>query len=134
MNQDVLRNNVKQPDVPIQQSGEIHVLKPAAPSADEIRTFQPERTAKPRTMFSRTPRDPMNGVTELLSVADVCNALGVSRAWVMEHSNGRRRPVLPSIKLGKVRRFDPVDLERFIGDCRRIGQTRVRSASVAIQA
>jgi hypothetical protein len=65
--------------------------------------------------------------TALLTVADICRKLGVSRAWVIEHSNGRRRPVLPSIKLGKVRRFDPNDVEGFIDDCRRIGQARVRS-------
>jgi hypothetical protein len=47
----------------------------------------------------------------LLTVADICRALGVSRAWVIEHSNGRRRPVLPSIKLGKVRRLNPSDLK-----------------------
>jgi hypothetical protein len=76
----------------------------------------------------------MNGLTELLTVADICKQLGVSRAWVIEHSNGRRRPVLPSIKLGKVRRFDPTDLQSFIDDCRRIGQTRVRSASGRLQA
>src|SRR6266705_2724927 len=65
--------------------------------------------------------------TALLTVADVCRRLGVSRAWVIEHSNGRRRPVLPSIKLGKVRRFDPTDLASFIDDCWRIGHTRVRN-------
>src|ERR1035441_10799314 len=47
----------------------------------------------------------MDNWAELLTVADICRTLGVSRAWVIEHSNGRRRPVLPSIKLGKVRRF-----------------------------
>ncbi len=76
----------------------------------------------------------MNGLTELLTVADICRKLGVSRAWVIEHSNGRRRPVLPSIKLGKVRRFDPTELETFINDCRRIGQTRVRNGNGRIQA
>jgi hypothetical protein len=73
----------------------------------------------------------MNNAIELLSVADICKMLGVSRAWVIEHSNGRRRPVLPSIKLGKVRRFDPVDLESFIEDCRRIGQRRVCNGGAA---
>jgi len=76
----------------------------------------------------------MNGLIELLTVADICKKLGVSRAWVIEHSNGRRRPVLPSIKLGKVRRFDPNELARFIDDCRRIGQTRVRNGGSGIQA
>jgi hypothetical protein len=76
----------------------------------------------------------MNGPTELLTVADICRKLSVSRAWVIEHSNGRRRPVLPSIKLGKVRRFDPTELEGFIDDCRRIGQTKVRNASGRMRA
>lgn len=67
------------------------------------------------------------GAAALLTVADICRKLGVSRAWVIEHSNGRQRPVLPSIKLGKVRRFDPSDVDGFIDDCRRIGQARVRS-------
>jgi len=80
-----------------------------------------------RNTLFRITGDHMNGSTELLTVADICKKLGVSRAWVIEHSNGRRRPVLPSIKLGKVRRFDPIDLVSFIDDCRRIGQTRVRN-------
>jgi hypothetical protein len=134
MNQDVVRSDLKQPNLPTQHSSEIHALRPAAASADEIRTFHPERTGKHGTMSSRTARDHTNGMTELLTVADICRMLGVSRAWVIEHSSGRRRPVLPSIKLGKVRRFDPVDLECFISDCRRLGQTRVRSGSIAIQA
>ena len=80
-----------------------------------------------RSPLFRIADNHMNGPTELLTVADICKKLGVSRAWVIEHSNGRRRPVLPSIKLGKVRRFDPIDLVSFIDDCRRIGQTRVRN-------
>lgn len=76
----------------------------------------------------------MNGLTELLTVADICKKLGVSRAWVIEHSNGRRRPVLPSIKLGKVRRFDPNELASFIDDCRRIGQTKAPNGGGGIRA
>ena len=105
MNQNVVRNGLKPQNLPTQWSNE--------------------------SMFSD---DRMNGLTELLTVADICRKLGVSRAWVIEHSNGRRRPVIPSIKLGKVRRFDPTELEGFIDDCRRIGQTRVRNGNGRIQA
>jgi predicted DNA-binding transcriptional regulator AlpA len=70
----------------------------------------------------------MSNPIRLLTVADICRRLGVSRAWVIEHSNGRRRPVLPSIKLGKVRRYDPLDVAAFIDDCRRIGQSKASSA------
>jgi hypothetical protein len=104
------------------------------PSVSENRAVHLRRTGTCRTILFRSKGACMNGPTELLTVADICKKLGVSRAWVIEHSNGRRRPVLPSIKLGKVRRFDPTELEGFIDDCRRIGQTRVRSASGRIQA
>jgi len=107
MNQDVVGNRFKHQDLPTQRIG-------------------------PCDFGILTNR--MNGLTELLTVADICRKLGVSRAWVIEHSNGRRRPVLPSIKLGKVRRFDPSELESFIDDCRRIGQTRVRNGNGRIQA
>jgi hypothetical protein len=82
---------------------------------------------------SRNKDGIMDNWAELLTVADICRTLGVSRAWVIEHSNGRRRPVLPSIKLGKVRRFDPLDLKSFIDDCRRIGQTRVQNGGAKVQ-
>ena len=75
----------------------------------------------------------MDNSAELLTVADICRKLGVSRAWVIEHSSGRRRPVLPSIKLGKVRRFDPLDLSSFIDDCRRIGQIRAEKSVKKLQ-
>jgi predicted DNA-binding transcriptional regulator AlpA len=40
--------------------------------------------------------------------------LGVSVAWVLDHSNGRRRPNLPSVKMGKAVRFRPEDIDSFI--------------------
>jgi predicted DNA-binding transcriptional regulator AlpA len=46
--------------------------------------------------------------------------LGVSVAWVLDHSNGRRAPHLPSVKLGKVVRFRREDVERFIDECGRM--------------
>ena len=42
----------------------------------------------------------------LLTVAEVANWLAVSQSWVRDHATGRRRPVLPCIKLGKSLRFD----------------------------
>lgn len=56
---------------------------------------------------------------ELLSAAEVARWLRVSRAWVFEHSNGRRRPHLPSVKLGKSVRFRPADVDAFIRECER---------------
>lgn len=56
---------------------------------------------------------------ELLSAVEVARWLRVSRAWVFEHANGRRRPYLPSVKLGKSVRFRPVDVDAFIRECER---------------
>ncbi|HYL98503.1 MAG TPA: helix-turn-helix domain-containing protein [Blastocatellia bacterium] len=61
---------------------------------------------------------------ELLGVTEVAQWLGVSRAWVYEHSNGRRRPYLPSVKLGKSVRFRPTDVEVFILECERFNPIR----------
>ena len=46
--------------------------------------------------------------------------LGVSVAWVLDHSSGRRAPHLPSVKLGKAVRFRRADVEQFIAECMRM--------------
>jgi predicted DNA-binding transcriptional regulator AlpA len=58
----------------------------------------------------------------LLGAKEVAHWLGVSRAWVFEHSNGRRRPFLPSVKLGKSVRYRPVDVDAFIIECERFSR------------
>jgi len=50
----------------------------------------------------------------LLSVEDVAALLGVSRAWVLAHAAGTRRPELPSVKLGRAVRFQVQQVEKFI--------------------
>jgi predicted DNA-binding transcriptional regulator AlpA len=59
---------------------------------------------------------------KLLGAKEVAHWLGVSRAWVFEHSNGRRRPLLPSVKLGKSVRYRPVDVDAFIVECERFSR------------
>jgi len=58
----------------------------------------------------------------LLTVSEVAEWLSVSTGWVRDHANARRRPVLPSIKLGHgrraARRFRRDDIEEFIRLCR----------------
>jgi len=44
-------------------------------------------------------------VGRLLDVGEVAAMLGMSEAWVRQHSNGMRRPAIPSVKLGKCVRF-----------------------------
>jgi hypothetical protein len=50
----------------------------------------------------------------LLGVADIADWLNVSPGWVRDHANGRRRPMLPSLKLGKALRFREDQVEAFI--------------------
>jgi excisionase family DNA binding protein len=51
---------------------------------------------------------------QLLTVKQVAELLQVKAPWVHAHSNGSREPTIPSAKLGKLRRFRRVDIERFI--------------------
>lgn len=50
----------------------------------------------------------------LLNVREVAEWLNVSEGWVRDHASGRRQPLLPSLKLGKVRRFREDEMESFI--------------------
>lgn len=71
---------------------------------------------------TRKARPPINP-DELLTAAQVAQQLGVSRAWVFAHANGRRKPALPSIKMGGAVRFHPYAIMEFIQNCdRRMSQ------------
>jgi predicted DNA-binding transcriptional regulator AlpA len=59
------------------------------------------------------------GLQRLLTAQEIAELFGVSRAWVLAHANGNRRPRLPSVKLGKVVRFESGAVERFLGECAR---------------
>ena len=50
----------------------------------------------------------------LLAVDEVAQLLGMSEAWVRQHANRSRRPNIPSVKLGKCRRFRWQDVMLFI--------------------
>jgi excisionase family DNA binding protein len=60
---------------------------------------------------------------KLLTPKQVAEWLEVSRGWVLDHASGRRRPPLPSVKLGKVVRFRAEAVEQFISGCDRISRT-----------
>jgi excisionase family DNA binding protein len=55
----------------------------------------------------------------LLTPQEVAEILAVSVAWVLDHSS-RRRPLLPSVKLGKVVRFRREEVVEFIRECARM--------------
>ncbi len=61
---------------------------------------------------------------ELLDSVEVCRLLGVSRGWLNDHATGRRRPIISSLQMGKLRRFREKDIAAFIEECRRIGQAK----------
>ena len=50
----------------------------------------------------------------LMTVEDVAHMLGMSEAWVRQHANGLRRPLIPSVKLGKCVRFRREDVLEFV--------------------
>jgi hypothetical protein len=56
-------------------------------------------------------------IQPLLTAAKLAERLGVSQAWVLAHANGSRKPLLPSIKMGKLVRFDPEAVQRFLQEC-----------------
>ena len=62
------------------------------------------------------PPDP----DRLLDVPEVARILGMSEAWVRQHSSGLRRPAIPSIKLGKCVRFRREAIQGFIKSMERI--------------
>jgi excisionase family DNA binding protein len=49
----------------------------------------------------------------LLTAEEVAKILNVSTAWVYDHAD-RKRPQIPSVRLGKAVRFRPEDVEQFI--------------------
>jgi predicted DNA-binding transcriptional regulator AlpA len=55
----------------------------------------------------------------LLNARQVAEHLNVSIAWVLAHAEGRRKPVLPSLKLGRSVRFRESDIEAFLRKCER---------------
>jgi hypothetical protein len=70
-------------------------------------------------------------IRQLVRASEVAKKLGVSISWVIQHASGKRKPYLPSVKMGPGRsplRFDPNDVEKFIDECRRIAGQRAAYA------
>ena len=60
----------------------------------------------------------MNNDLQLLDTKEVAALLKLSPLCVMEHVTGRKKPVIPSVKINRrVRRFRRIDLERFLEAC-----------------
>ena len=55
----------------------------------------------------------------LLNARQVAERLNVSIAWVLAHAEGKHKPVLPSLKLGRAVRFRSSDIDAFLDRCRR---------------
>jgi excisionase family DNA binding protein len=50
---------------------------------------------------------------KLLTAEDVSEILNVSVAWVYDHGD-RKKPTIPTVRLGKAVRFRPEDVQAFI--------------------
>jgi excisionase family DNA binding protein len=76
-------------------------------------------TASNQPGFSRSadlaadPATIRRGPQKLLPPSDVAKLLNVSVGWVRDHAT-RKQPHLPAVKLGKLLRFRPEDVEDFI--------------------
>jgi len=57
----------------------------------------------------------LNDDDVLLTPAQVADRLSVSLAWVRDHST-RRKPYLPVIRIGGLRRYPKSEFERFISE------------------
>ena len=55
---------------------------------------------------------------KLLTAEEVAEILNVSTAWVYDHAD-RKRPLIPSVRLGKAVRFQPQAVEKFIEEMTR---------------
>jgi hypothetical protein len=51
--------------------------------------------------------------SDLLTPVQVARRLQVSSAWVRDHAT-RKQPRIPVVKVGKLLRFRPEDIDRFI--------------------
>ena len=56
---------------------------------------------------------------QLRTAEEVAIQLCLSVGWVRDHASGRRRPILPSVKMGKAVRFRPSAIGRFVEECTR---------------
>jgi excisionase family DNA binding protein len=74
------------------------------------------RQHPPEPNESRTTR------SQLLTVRQVSEWLNVSPSWVRDHATNRRRPALPSLKLGKSLRFREDQVSEWI---RQLSEERV---------
>jgi hypothetical protein len=61
----------------------------------------------------------------LLGPAEVAKLLGVSVAWVRDHST-RKSPRIPTVKAGKLLRYRQRDVREFIRVCWRAGDPGVQ--------
>jgi excisionase family DNA binding protein len=71
-----------------------------------------EGTGRRRQLSERS--EPKNMRSQLLTVRQVSEWLNVSPSWVRDHATNRRRPALPSLKLGKTLRFREDQLAEWI--------------------
>ena len=116
-------------------SSEPMVPQPSRSSASDITAPAPDHaeaadrgSGAPLLRSSGAPLLRSSGAP-LLRAEDVARRLGVSKAWVMDHAAGRRRPFLPSLKLGRAVRFEPAAVDRFIEECRRVVTEKGRRAA-----
>jgi len=61
--------------------------------------------------LQRSPQPPHSD--RLLTINEVAEWFGVSKAWVYDHAT-RKRPFLPCVRFGELTRFRREEIEKFI--------------------
>jgi excisionase family DNA binding protein len=59
------------------------------------------------------PRQHTADADRLLTINEVAEWFGVSKAWVYDHAT-RKRPFLPCVRFGELTRFRREEIEKFI--------------------
>jgi predicted DNA-binding transcriptional regulator AlpA len=67
-------------------------------------------------------RTEMMTLNRLLTAPEVAHWLAVSPSWIRDHASGRRRPVLPSIKIGRSMRFEEKSITEWLEVLHRDGR------------
>jgi len=80
-------------------------------------------------MEHETYANGISGTDQLLTVAQVCCSLGVSRDWVYKHASGSSAAHLQCVRLGRLVRFRQADVTRYV-EARLKGHSSVSLATI----
>lgn len=97
------------------------ILKDVARADAAVPSFSRQGSTADKTIHAEGR---IKGQEQLLTVREVAKWLQVSSGWVHDHATGRRKPVLPCVKLGKLLRFRPSEVVAWLEELRNLSIRR----------